>query len=239
MPDPVPDWIFFDCFNTLIDDFDPSGDESGLGSLPTLAVKQGYFPTAEEFRAAYAKVRAQSARFGREILLDDRLRQVLQAAPVKRTGDEIAAAVQEQITAWEPEYLASLRLTPGTLEMIEHWKSRRLLAVVSNFYLPGFPEKFLRHFGLAEHFRFILDSATQGFKKPNPLLLMESLSRAGLGIGEGSRVLMIGDRYDVDLAPALELGMSVLHFNRSRSRPGGVAAAPDGTAVIHDWSEFR
>jgi hypothetical protein len=32
------DWIFFDCFNTLIDDFDESGDESGLGSLPRLAV---------------------------------------------------------------------------------------------------------------------------------------------------------------------------------------------------------
>jgi FMN phosphatase YigB (HAD superfamily) len=29
----VADWIFFDCFNTLIDDFDATGDESGLGSL--------------------------------------------------------------------------------------------------------------------------------------------------------------------------------------------------------------
>lgn len=37
------DWIFFDCFNTLIDDFDPGGDESGLCSLPELAVTQGYF----------------------------------------------------------------------------------------------------------------------------------------------------------------------------------------------------
>lgn len=237
--DPVPDWIFFDCFNTLIDDFDASGDEGGLGTLPELAAQLGFVATPAEFLAGYAKVRADGARFGRETLFDDRLRQVLQAAPVKRSGDEIAAAVKQLIAAWEPGYLATLRLAPGAAEMLEYWKSRRLLGVVSNFFLPGFPEKFLKHFGLGGHFRFVLDSATQGFKKPNPLLLMEALSRAGLGIGEGSRVLVIGDRYDVDLAPALELGMSVLHFNRSRMRPGTVAAAPAGTAVIHDWAEFR
>ncbi len=27
------DWIVFDCFNTLIDDFDQAGDESGLGPM--------------------------------------------------------------------------------------------------------------------------------------------------------------------------------------------------------------
>lgn len=26
----TPDWLFFDCFNTLIDDFDASGREWGL-----------------------------------------------------------------------------------------------------------------------------------------------------------------------------------------------------------------
>jgi hypothetical protein len=47
------DWIFFDCFNTLIDDFDQTNDESGLGSLPTLAVELGLFRTREDFLSAY------------------------------------------------------------------------------------------------------------------------------------------------------------------------------------------
>lgn len=48
------DWIFFDCFNTLIDDFDESGDESGLGSLPVLAVQHGFFAAPADFVSAYA-----------------------------------------------------------------------------------------------------------------------------------------------------------------------------------------
>jgi len=47
------DWIFFDCFNTLFDDFDQTGDESGLGSLPTLAVELGLVRTREDFLCAY------------------------------------------------------------------------------------------------------------------------------------------------------------------------------------------
>jgi len=32
------DWIFFNCFKTLIDDFDVHGDESDLCSLPANGV---------------------------------------------------------------------------------------------------------------------------------------------------------------------------------------------------------
>ena len=50
---PSTRWIFFDCFNTLIDDFDATGDESGLGSLPDLAVEIGAALTREDFVSAY------------------------------------------------------------------------------------------------------------------------------------------------------------------------------------------
>ena len=104
--------------------------------------------------------------------------------------------------------------------------------------MPGLPQRQLERFGLLRYFRFVLESATHGFKKPNPLLGMEALSMAGLGPCEGSRVLDVGDRMDVDAAAAADLGMQVLHFNRGRTR-AGVAPTPEGTLVIHDWSEFR
>jgi FMN phosphatase YigB (HAD superfamily) len=232
------DWIFFDCFNTLIDDFDQAGEEGSLLCVPQMAVDRGYFPSVEAFRAAYARIREQSLKFGRETVLAERLRQTLQDAPAKRTRDECAATAEALLAAWETEYVKLLRPAPGVREMLEHWYARRSLAVVTNSLVAGLPQRQLERFGLRRYFRFVLDSATHGFKKPNPLLGMEALSMASLGPCDGDRVLDIGDRLEVDAAAAADLGMHVLHFNRSKTRPG-VAPSPEGTMAIHDWSEFR
>ncbi len=235
---PAFDWIFFDCFNTLIDDFDAAGEEGSLLSVPQLAVESGFFPGLAEFRAAYAKVRSQTLRLGRETVLMDRLRQTLEESPVKRSREECAAEAARLLAIWEVEYGALLRPTPGVEEMLRHWYARRTLAVVTNSLVPGMPQRQLERFGLSRFFRFVLDSATHGFKKPNPLLGMEALSMAGLGPCDGPQVLAVGDRHDVDIVSALDLGMHVLHFNRGRIRPG-VPPTPEGTPAIHDWSEFR
>lgn len=232
------DWIFFDCFNTLLDDADSGVEEGGLLHLPRLAVERGFFPTEAAFGEVYAEIRAQSLRFGRETVLVERLRQTLQAAPVKRTRDECLATAEALKADWEGEYVKVLRPTPGVREMLEYWHGRRALGVVANSMVPGLPQRMLERFGLLRYFRFVLDSATHGFKKPNPLLGMEALSVAGLGPCEGSRVLDVGDRLEVDGAAALDLGLHVLHFNRGRTRPG-VPPTPEGTAVIYDWGEFR
>jgi putative hydrolase of the HAD superfamily len=238
MPFPETDWIFFDCFNTLLDEFDEAGEEGGLYELPALAAGHGFFATAEAFRGAYTEVRAATVRLGQEMPLGDRLRQTLEMAPVRRTPDEIAAEVARLVAAWEPEFARRLRLTPGVQDMLEYWVARRKLAVVANSFLPGLPERYLQRFGLARFFRFFLDSASFGFKKPNPLIGMEALSQAGLGPCDGAQVLAVGDRHDLDVAAALDLGMHVVHFNRQRLRPGA-APTPAGIPVIYDWSEFR
>jgi FMN phosphatase YigB (HAD superfamily) len=235
---PDTDWIFFDCFNTLIDDFDEAGDESGLGTMPQRAAALGFYPSASEFAATYHKVRRETAKVGREVPLPERLRLVLDAGRKDVAFDQRESAVNHLVEAWEHEYRGLLRPTPGVLEMLKYWSTRRPLGVVSNFFLPGYPKKFLAEAGLLGYFRFVLDSAGFGFKKPNPLLLMEAMSLAGLGMGDASRVLMIGDRPDLDIAPAQELGMHVLHFNRHRTRPG-VGPAPAGVPMIDDWNDFR
>lgn len=232
------DWIFFDCFNTLIDDFDQAGQEGSLLSIPQLAVDLGFFPGLDEFHAAYAKVRNQAVRLGRETVLVDRLRQTLQESPGDRTRDEIAATAERLAGAWEAEYSTVLRPAPGVGEMLQFWAGKKALGVVTNSPVPGMPMHCLERFGLSRYFRFVLDSATQGFRQPNPLLGMEALSMAGLGPCDGHRVLAVGDRHDIDLAAAADLGMHLLHFNRRHTRPG-VEPSPDGIPVIHDWSEFR
>jgi putative hydrolase of the HAD superfamily len=232
------DWIFFDCFNTLIDDVDSTGEDGGLLSVPQLAVECGFFGSPAEFHAAYAHVRAQTLRNGREMPLHERLRQTLQAAPAVHSREECVAVSGRLQAAWEAEYVSRLRPTPGVEAMLKHWYARRALAVVTNTLLPSLPLHQLERFGLARYFRFVLDSATIGFKKPNPLLTMEALSLAGLGPCDGPRVLMVGDRLDTDIVAAGELGLNAMHFNRRPAVPAALPI-PEGCLTIVDWDEFR
>ena len=50
---PSFDWVFFDCFNTLIDDFDDRGDESGLRPILRRPVETGFYATEVEFKGDY------------------------------------------------------------------------------------------------------------------------------------------------------------------------------------------
>ena len=232
------DWVFFDCFNTLIDDFDEYGDESGLGSLPELVVARGFFPNRETFIACYRQQRNEPAAPGREIHFDERLRRTLTAGRPAESAAHIAISVSALLQHWDQEYLRHLRPTPGAAKALTHWAARKKLGVISNFFLPHYPARYFRHFNLAHHFQFILDSAAFGFKKPHPAIFDEAMNLAGLDRKDAHRVLFIGDRLDLDILPAREFGLQVIHFNRSKVRRN-VAPTPAGIQVIHDLGEFR
>ncbi|MEZ5413501.1 MAG: HAD family hydrolase [Opitutaceae bacterium] len=232
------DWIFFDCFNTLIDDFDPHGDESGLGSLPEMAVNHGFYPSRAAFVSAYHEVRATTKASGKEMLLSERLSSTLRRSPNAPPETDIANMTAAMSHQWDQEYRRTLRLSPGAAETVQYWSARKQLGVISNFFLPKLPALYIQEFGLAEHFRFILDSAAFGMKKPHPDIFHHALELAGLTQSESSRVLMIGDRLDLDIHAPAQLGFQVLHLNRRATRPN-TADTPEGIPRIYAWNEFR
>lgn len=232
------DWIFFDCFNTLIDDFDDSGDESGLGSLPAFAVSEGFFSSEADFMAHYRETRGATVPTGREILLHERLRTTLSASHSPGPKAQLEHIVEAMLQQWATEYVHSLRPTPGATEMLAYWSSRKRLGVVSNFFLPHYPAQFLKRFGFASRFEFVLDSAAFGYKKPHPAIFSQALHLARVTGEQAQRVLFIGDRPDLDILPAQACGLQVLHLDRVQTRPKS-PAKPPGIRSIRDWSEFR
>ena len=122
--------------------------------------------------------------------------------------------------------------------MLAHWRPRTRIGVVSNFFLPHRPAAFLKRFELDAGLAFVLDSAAFGWRKPAPAIFMEALRLAGLRPDQAGRVLFVGDRLDLDILPARELGFQPVHFNRSKTRPR-VDPTPPGVRAIHDWDEFR
>ncbi len=232
------DWIFFDCFNTLIDDFDPAGDEFGLVSLPAMAVAGGFFACEEDFVISYRRHRSHATDPHREVSFDERLRRTLGASPLAPSPTQVARQTAQMLARWEDEYLAFIRPTPGVAETVAHWAERKQLGVVSNFFLPDYPARYLRNFGLGHHFQFVLDSAAFGSKKPGPAIFMQALHLAGLSPAQASRVLFIGDRLDLDVLPARAAGMQVIHFNRRLTR-SGIAASPADIPCIYDLADLR
>lgn len=238
MTDRRPAWIFFDCFNTLLDDFDEAGDESGLGSILDLPVREGYFATPRDFEAAYSRWRKNRLFDGasREIELGDRMSEVLSASGT--TGRvPIHRLVREMVEEFERSYPRQVRRTPGVEEMLSAWCGSVRMGVVSNFYLPGWPERLLGVHGLLQHFEFVIDSAAIGFRKPGPEIYLEALRQAGLSVDQAGDVLFIGDNLRNDVQAPRSTGMDAIFFDRSHDRPtANPQTCPDS---ITRWDEFR
>lgn len=231
--DPI-DWIFFDCFNTLIDDFDERGEITGLGPTEAIPVQAGWFKSIEAFRDAYESCRVEHwGDRGGETPLDERLRFTF-----KRECDQspqtIEAMVQHMLEVNEREYPKTLRITPGAPNMLEAWAPHVSMGVVSNFYLPHWPERMLEGLGLAHHFAFVVDSAAENTRKPEDRIYQIALERAKT---EPSRVLFVGDDHLRDVIKPKSLGMQALHRCRHGQRPN-MPASPEPDAIT-DWSTFR
>ncbi len=233
-----PTWLFFDCFNTLVDDFAVDGDTSGLGPLSHLPVESGFYRSEREFRRDYQ--RWHQARWSgsdwREVDLGERLQIVLSQRDPAR-AHEIGALVDAMLDAFETGYPATLRPTPGVYDMLEAWRGRAYMGVVSNFFLPGGVERALAQFELTKHFEFVLDSSVCGFKKPGRRIYEEALRLGGVAPSAAGQVLFAGDDLRNDVELPLSLGMRALHLDRSAERP--TAATPEGLASASHWDEFR
>jgi HAD superfamily hydrolase (TIGR01509 family) len=216
--------ILFDCFNTLLHDPLRGAEDSGLCEL---GVELGLAPSKRAFLQRYRELLAESRRSGREITLEERL------CRIAGVLDHVPAAVREVAERWQVLYAECVTPAPGAREMLEHWRGRRRLAVVSNFSVPGFPARLLTALGLDGYFEFVIDSGSFGYKKPDLRIFRHALERAEL---DAQQVLSIGDRHDTDIEPARALGMQVLHYRR----PGGQRrAAPFGLPSIESWDELR
>ena len=237
MSDRTPTWIFFDCFNTLLDDFDETGDESGLSSILDLPVREGYFATTHDFVNAYSRWRHNRLTGeSREVLLADRLTEVLSASGT--TGRvPINRVVQEMVEKFERSYPKQVRRTPGVAGMLASWRGRVRMGVVSNFYLTGWPERLLAAHGLSRYFEFVIDSAAIGFRKPGSEIYREALRQAGVGADRAGDVLFIGDNLRNDVLAPRSMGMKAIYFDRSLDRPtANPQTWPDS---ITRWDEFR
>ena len=194
------DWIFFDCFSTLL--AEPGGGERFpyLTPLADLPVRYGLYDSSIEFLTDYTKwyesrwpgadTTPASDREWAEVPLATRLTELFRERRQRMSREtdrsqwtedrEPNEMVSQMISRFGDHYLRTLVPTDGGREMLSGLRRRVKMAVVSNFYIAGWPALALDHFGLGGHFEFVLDSAAFGVKKPGPAIYEEALRRAAV-----------------------------------------------------------
>jgi HAD superfamily hydrolase (TIGR01509 family) len=227
-------WVLFDCFNTLIDDFEADGSIDGLDTIAHLPVAAGLYPSISSFRSAYSAARALNWwQSNSEVHFPVRLREVF----IRDARVSCAAAEQmtdEMLDEFARSYPGSLRLTLGVEAMLQAWSRHCRLAVVSNFFMPDWPQKMLEQVGLGDYFEFVIDSAAVGAKKPEPEIYQAALQRVAV---DPAQVLFVGDDYHRDVLAPRTHGMQARHVCRHGVRPG-IEPSPEASAIKH-WDEFR
>jgi len=236
----LPQWIFFDCCQTLLYTGGASDYWSRMAPIP---VEAGLCPSEETFNRAYVswqKQRRQEASIPPhpENPLPDGLEKMLLALNPSVSSVDVRIVVGKMVEAFFADCLPGLRPAPGVRQMLDAWQGAAKMGVVSDFFLRGCPRRMLARFGLDGYFEFILDSASVGFRKPAAEIYLEAMRRAKLTRDRAGEVLFVGDNLNLDvIAPASE-GMRSMHYSSNRQGQAIEEAGGSYPSIAH-WDEFR
>jgi putative hydrolase of the HAD superfamily len=139
------------------------------------------------------------------------------------TDPELARRSAERYNAYRVKYFT---LFPGAIDLLRSLRERRMkLGIVTNGLSETHREK-IALLQIGEFFDALFLSDEVGMVKPDPLLFAHACGTLG---GAPARSAMVGDRYDRDIAGAMQAGLYTIWLNvRAEELPLG-AAPPDAT----------
>ena len=105
------------------------------------------------------------------------------------------------------------RAHPEAQTVLFRLQQKYKLGIIAN-QLPGAKDR-LASYGLGTYFDVVVSSAEAGYAKPDPAIFRLALSEAGCLPKEA---VMIGDRPDNDILPAMELGMHTVWIRQGMFR---------------------
>ena len=129
-------------------------------------------------------------------------------------------------------YAETLSHTKRSLRVLRQLAAKMPMVLVSNFY--GNVSTVLREMGMEGLFSSVVESAVVGVRKPDPRIF--TLGVEALGV-DPSEVVVVGDSYDKDIAPAKAAGCRTAWFV-GEGWTDGVADGKDADVVITSLTEL-
>jgi FMN phosphatase YigB (HAD superfamily) len=115
------------------------------------------------------------------------------------------------------------KVTESLIVLSKHYK----IALVAN--QPLGTEKRLIDFGIRPYFDLIVASAEEGLEKPDPRFFQLAITRSG---SSPEHCLMVGDRLDNDIGPAMKLGLHTAWVKYDMGSFGSISLLPHAPDVI-------
>ncbi|HLC41669.1 MAG TPA: HAD family hydrolase [Methylomirabilota bacterium] len=109
-------------------------------------------------------------------------------------------------------------------QLLHRLAGRFRFAIVSNFDYAATVHLILERELITNYFDAVIVSDEIGWRKPTPVIFHEALRRLSL---EPSEVLFVGDRAEIDVLGAKQVGMSAAWVNPNREPLPSGAPAPD------------
>ena len=119
---------------------------------------------------------------------------------------EIREIQQKTIFAWH-KYI---EIDSETIPLLEAIKSKKSIALITNFDHPANIYSILSKYNLTKYFKFVAISGELGFEKPNPKIFHVTLEKVGLNHAD---VIFIGDTNE-DIEGALNAGIKPILIQR-------------------------
>jgi putative hydrolase of the HAD superfamily len=228
--------VLFDLFDTLVH-FDPErlpvveiGGRTVRSSAGRLhAILCGHAPAVtldacyEALRASWDEAERLRGLDHREVAAPQRMGDMLRRLAVDPSGCP-AGFVEDLLDAHRRALSEAARFPAHYGTLLRALRPRYRLAVVSNFDYTPTALGMLRDAGVAELFDTIVVSDAVGWRKPRAEIFEVALKTLGVAPGDA---LFVGDRADIDVVGAQNLGMPVAWVNPKRTPlPPGIAA-PD------------
>lgn len=219
--------VLFDLDDTLHDDtyaYHNAAEEvarevAAEHGIDALALKDAYIAAAEGF---WHRLSADDLKVKLASLRASMWQSALESVGA---GDdpELARRSAERYNAYRVKYFT---LFPGAVDLLRALRERGIkLGIVTNGLSETHREK-IALLQISEYFDAIFLSDEVGMVKPDPLLFAHACHTLG---GAPARSAMVGDRYDRDIAGALDAGLYTIWLNvRGEDLPPG-APPPDAT----------
>lgn len=124
----------------------------------------------------------------------------------------------ELVDLWKSTRMAALTVFPESVEVLEYWRARLPLALVTNGAARLQRAK-LAQLGLEEYFAFVVASEDIDVGKPDPAMFQTALE--GLGGLDPADVVMIGNDPGRDIAGARAAAIRPIWVDRGDPAPDG------------------
>jgi putative hydrolase of the HAD superfamily len=204
--------VLFDCYKTLID---IQTDENSLDTYKPISswlIYQGVKITPEELMAEYRGSCRLEIESGFEKYPEVKVERVFAGICKNHALWNIDEAVVgiETARTFRASSLRRLQAFPQSLRLLDQLTGYSL-GIVSNGQRV-FSELELKYLDLYKRFPLVIFSSDLGYKKPDPRIFLAATEHLGLRPEE---VMFVGDSFDNDIIPAIQLGMKAMHIEEA------------------------